>query len=120
MSNAAALNPSLFPEELLAQITDESRTLPEGLLQELLHFQKMFEKHNGLIAGGACADLLGVSKQRWYQIKKEFTFNSYKLQGVEWFGRDELEDFYKRNRKSGQTKGRTVKVLKSLMKEANK
>ncbi len=116
----AVLNPSLFPEELLAQITDESRALPEGLLKELLEFQEMFEKHNGLIAGGACADLLGVTKQRWYQIKKEFTFKSYKLQGVEWFGRDQLEEFYKKNRASGQTKGRTVKVLKSLMKEANK
>ena len=116
----AALNSELFPPELLAQITDESKTLPEGLVEELMAFQAAFEKHNGLIAGAACADLLCVSRQRWAKIKKEYTFASYKFQGVEWFGRDELEEFYSRNRKSGRSSHSGVKILKSLMKEANK
>ena len=111
---------SLFSEKVIDGLTDETKSMPKGLLQELKEFKDAWVKHNGLIAGGAAKDLLCVSTSRWNQIKDAYMFTSYEFQGIRWYGRDQLELFYKQNRKAGQAQHDGIQILKSMIAEANK
>lgn len=111
---------SLFRDDVIEGLTDNRKAIPKGLLQELKEFKAAWDENDGLLAGGGCADLLQVSKQRWNKIKDDYCFKCYEFQGIKWYSRSQLEFFYKQSRKAGSQNHDGMKILKSILADANK
>jgi len=106
--------------EFLAELEQNDNELPGELVQALNDFKTDFKEHNGLIPSGSVPALLGVSKQRWSQLNHKYGFWNAEYFEKTWYSRQELEDFYKVERKNGAAAHSVSKVLKSLLPTGDK
>lgn len=101
--------------EFLNELEQNENQLDGELVQALKGFKTDFQKHNGLIPSGSVPALLNVSKQRWSQLNQKYGFWSAEYFEKTWYSRQQLEDFYKVQRKNGRPAHDVAKVLKSLL-----
>lgn len=106
--------------EFLNDLEQNENELPGELVQALKDFKADFQEHNGLIPSGSVPALLGVSKQRWSQLNHKYGFWNAEYFEKTWYSRQELEDFYKVERKNGAAAHSVSKVLKSLLPTGDK
>ena len=101
--------------EFLKDLEQNENTVSRGLVQELREFKDDFKKHEGLLPNHTCPELLGVSRQRWDQLRKKYGFWNASYFDKTWYSRRQLEDFYKVQRKNGKPAHDVAKVLKSIL-----
>ena len=106
--------------EFLEQLEQNENTIPAELVQEFKDFRKDYDEHDGLLPSGSCPDLLGVSRQRWDQLRDKYGFWSATYFDKTWYSRRQLEDFYKVQRKQGAAAHSVSKVLKSILPAVSK
>ena len=97
----------------------EGEALPEDIVAELDALKADWEEHGGLIIGGAVPGILGVSKQRWAVIKKDYNFRMMVHFGKQWFSRKQLEEYYKRRmaKNGGASTHKAAQALKAAFSE---
>jgi len=98
---------------------------PEELRKDLAQFVELTKSENGLIPKSACPACFGVSRQRWDQMCKEYSFKSWMFFGKRFYSRIQLEEFSKidRNALRGNKSSKNhklVRMLKDTLSEANK
>ena len=101
--------------EFLKELEQNENTLPRGIVQELKDFKNDYSEHNGLLPNHTCPSLLGVSQQRWHQLREKYGFWNATYFGKTWYSRRQLEDFYKVRRKNGKPAHDVAKALKSIL-----
>ena len=101
--------------EFLNELEQNENELPNELVQALKNFKADFQEHNGLIPNASVPALLNVSRQRWDQLREKYGFWSAEYFDKTWFSRQQLEDFYKVQRKTGAPAHNVAKVLKTLL-----
>jgi hypothetical protein len=110
-----AVNDSSTTFDFLNELEDNGNVLPPELVQEVQDFKADYDKFNGLLPSGTVPDLLGVSRQRWDQLREKYGFWSKTYFDKTWYSRQEIEDFYKVSRKAGRPSHDVAKVLKSIL-----
>ena len=93
---------------------------PDGLANEIKAYTAAFKEHKGLIPSSVAPELLQVSKQRFFQLRKKYEFWSATFFGKQFYSRTQLEQFHKVNRKQGQPGHDVGKILKSMLQDASK
>ena len=96
--------------------------LSAEILQELKEYKEAFVEHDGLIPSAAAPELLGISKGRVWQLKKEYSWVVYEFFGKQFYSRRQLEDFSKLDRsgigRPKKGKPSLKKIVKALAKDA--
>jgi hypothetical protein len=103
------------PFGFLKDLPQRDEDLPLGIVEELKMYTADFKEHDGLLIGSACPALLGVTQQRFSQLKTEYNFWNKEYFGKTMYSRRQLEDFYKVRRKSGAAGHSVTKVIKATM-----
>lgn len=87
-------------------------------MAELKLFKADFEKHGGLLPKPTVPGLLGVSRQRFDQMCKDYTFWSAEYFESTWFSRKQIEEFHlKRIKKGGRPAQDRAAVIKAAFSE---
>ena len=98
---------------------DFFKDLPQGesTSEEVEAFKKDWTAAGGLIWSATMPHMLGVSKQRWHQMKQQgFAFKIYTHFGKEFIGYQQAIEFSKLHRPAG---GRdAAKAIKDMMADA--
>ena len=85
----------------------------ESLSEEVAAYQKDFNDCKGLIPEQAMPHMLGVSRQRWHQMKAEYDFQTYHHFGKNFLSYPIAVEFCKVQRPSGPQA--PAKALKAIM-----
>lgn len=98
---------------------------PEELRNDLQKFVALTKSENGLIPKSAAPALFDVSRQRWDQMCKEYSFKCWVFFGKKFYSRIQLEEFSKIDRNSlrgnkTSANNKLVRMLKDSLSEANK
>lgn len=102
----------------LAAFMDDSKSLPAEIVAEIEAMKTDWDSENGLILNAAVPGLLSMTRQNWYECRKNYGFVVYRHFEKDFFSRRELEKFYKLRRQDGvQGPGRVS--LKAMWQEAN-
>ena len=104
--------------EFLKDLPQRDSDWPDGLVNEIKSYTAAFKEHKGLIPQSAVPDLLQVSKQRFFQLRKKYEFWNAKYFGKQWYSRVQLQAFHKVNRKDGQPGHDVGKILKCILRDA--
>ena len=102
--------------EFLSDLPQAHDAMPEEVRSELDSFMADQKEHDGLIPSGTVPALLGVSQQRWSQLKNTYDFWSAEHFEKVWYSRRQIEDFYKVRRGRGRPASDVAGILKSLLK----
>lgn len=102
----------------LADFIDDTKSLPAEVLEEMEAMKVDWDSENGLILNAAVPGILQMSKQNWYECRKNYGFVIYRHFEKDFFSRRELEKFYKLRRQDG-VQGRGRVSLKEMWKEAS-
>jgi hypothetical protein len=103
------------PFGFLKDLPQRDEDLPLGIVEELKMYTADFKEHDGLLIGAACPDLLGVSQQRFSQLKKEYNFWNKDYFGKTMYSRRQLEDFYKVRRAQGKPGHNASAAIKAVL-----
>ena len=87
----------------------------ESLSEEVAAYQKDFNDCKGLIPEQAMPHMLGVSRQRWHQMKSDFGFKTYTHFGKNFLSYPIAVEFCKVQRPSGPQA--PAKALKAIMQD---
>ena len=60
--------------EFLKDLPQRDSDWPDGLVNEIKAYTAAFKEHKGLIPQSAVPELLQVSKQRFFQLRKKYEF----------------------------------------------
>lgn len=85
----------------------------ETLSEEVAAYTKDFNECKGLIPEQAMPHMLGVSRQRWYQMKEEYQFKTYEHFGKRFLSYPIAVEFCKARRPNGPNA--PAKALKAIM-----
>ena len=102
------------PFEFLKDLPQNEDDLDPGIVQELKEYTADFKEHDGLLIGAACPALLGVSQQRFSQLKDEYKFWNKVYFGKKMYSRRQLEDFYKVRRAQGKPGHSSAAAIKAV------
>jgi len=95
-----------MPEQIalpnMAEFMDDSKSLPAEIIDEVELMQADWQAQDGLILNTAVPGILRMSKQNWYDVRKNYGFVKYRHFEKDWFSRKELEAFYKLRRADGK------------------
>jgi len=90
----------------------------ESTREELAAFKKDWVSAGGLVWASTMPAMLGVSRQRWHQMKSEgFTFKIYRHFDKEFISFQQAVEFEKLHRPSGTRNA--AKAIKDMMVDAN-
>ena len=103
------------PFEFLKDLPQNEEDLPQSIREELSEYTAALKSENGLLPTAACPALLGVTRQRFYQLRDEYGFKQFKFFDKVFFSRQQLEDFYKVQRKSGAPGSDLAKAIKATL-----
>ena len=106
--------------EFLNELEQNENEVSGEVVQALKDFKADFKEHNGLIPSQSVPALLNMSRQRWDQLKQKYGFWSAEYFDKTWYSRQQLEDFYKVQRKKGRPSHNVAKVLKTLLPTGDK
>lgn len=111
-----------LPFDFFKDLPQKDDGLSAEILQELKEYKAAFVEHDGLIPSAAAPELLGISKGRVWQLKKEYSWVSYEFFGKTFYSRRQLEDFSKLDRsgigRPKKGKPSLKKIVKALAKDA--
>jgi hypothetical protein len=85
----------------------------ESVTEETLAYQKDFNEAKGLIPTAAMPHMLGVSKQRWHQLKNEYGFKVYTHFGKTFVSYQSAMEFSKLHRPVGPKNA--AKAIQAMM-----
>jgi hypothetical protein len=102
------------PFEFLKDLPQREEDMDPGIVEELKMYTADFKEHDGLLIGQACPALLGVSKQRFSQLKTEYKFWNKEYFGKTMYSRRQLEDFYKVRRAQGRPGHSSAAAIKAV------
>ena len=85
----------------------------EGLSEEVIAYHRDFNECKGLIPEDAMKHMLGVSRQRWHQMKSEYNFKTYRHFEKNFLSYPVAVEFCKVHRPNGPSK--PVAALKAIM-----
>ena len=113
MSEAKAID---FP--FLADLP-ETTDLDPSILAELKAYKDDFDTHGGLIIRSAAPGLLGVTRQRFYQLEKEYGFWSAEHFEKTWYSCNQLKEFAAKRVTPGAGRGghKKAAVIKAAFSE---
>lgn len=105
-SNSATIQYDLlgFPEKE-SSIADKD-------LEQIDDFAADTKTENGLLLSAVCPDLLGVSRQRFSQLAKQYNFRRFEYFDNTWYSRKEIESFSKVHRSGGRGRPSLVEIAK--------
>jgi phosphoribosyl-AMP cyclohydrolase len=83
-------------EITLDQFSDEAEAL--GLKEELSQWKAAFEAENGLVPVAAMEEILGVSRQRVWQLEKKYLWKKFTFFNKAFYSRRQMEEFKKLDR----------------------
>ena len=111
--------------EIFESLPKNENEWPEDLRKDLEQFVELTKSENGLIPKSAAPACFDVSRQRWDQMCKEYSFKSWMFFGKRFYSRIQLEEFSKidRNALRGNKSSKNhklVRMLKDTLSEANK
>ena len=85
----------------------------DTLSEEVIAYQRDFNECKGLIPEQAMHHMLGVSRQRWHQLKTKYGFKTYKHFGKTFLSYPVAVEFCKVQRPDGPSE--PTKALKAIM-----
>ena len=85
----------------------------DSLSDEVRAYREDFNECGGLIPSAAMRHMLGVSKQRWYQIKQEYGFVIYRHFEKDFVSYKVAMEFSKLHRPTGPANA--AKAIKAIM-----
>ena len=86
----------------------------ENLSEEVMAYHRDFNECKGLLPEAAMHHMLGVSKQRWHQLKGEYNFKTYKHFGKNFLSYPLAMEFCKLQRPN-QGPASPAKAIKAMM-----
>lgn len=86
----------------------------ENLSEEVMAYHQDFNDCKGLLPEAAMHHMLGVSKQRWHQLKTEYNFKTYKHFGKNFLSYPVAMEFCKL-RRPNQGPASPAKAIKAMM-----
>lgn len=86
----------------------------ENLSEEVQAYHRDFNECKGLLPEAAMHHMLGVSKQRWHQLKSEYNFKTYKHFGKNFLSYPLAMEFCKL-RRPNQGPASPSKAIKAMM-----
>jgi len=89
-----------MPELTLDHYADKS--VADRYAEDLALFKSAFNKEKGLVPQAAMQEILGVSRQRVWQLEKQYLWKKYKFFGKAWYSRIQMEDFTNTFRPNGR------------------
>lgn len=90
--------------EFLDTMEVDKKSLPKSTVDELKEFAEVSEQEGGLLPRASVHTLLGVSRQRWDQLEKEYGVKRFEMFDMLWHSRKEVEAYYVLNKKKGRPK----------------
>jgi len=87
-------------EFTLDQFADES--VPDRYAADLSLYKKAFKTENGLVPAAAMREILGVTRQRVWQLEKQNLWKTYKFFGEKFYSRTQMEAFTNQFRPNGR------------------
>ena len=87
-------------EITLDQFSDEAAAL--GLTEELYQWKATFKAEDGLVPVAAMEGILGVSRQRVWQLEKKYLWKKFTFFNKAFYSRKQMEEFTNRFRPKGR------------------
>ena len=87
-------------EITLDQFSDEAAAL--GLTEELSQWKATFKAEDGLVPVAAMEGILGVSRQRVWQLEKRYLWKKFTFFNRAFYSRKQMEEFTNRFRPKGR------------------
>jgi hypothetical protein len=75
----------------LDQFADDS--VPSRYAEDLARYKKAFKSEKGLVPAAAMREILGVSRQRVWQLEKQNLWKTYNFFGEKFYSRIQMEEF---------------------------
>ena len=84
----------------------------QEIVEDTKEFMRISKQRGGLIPLSTVATILGVSRQRVYQLVSEGVFGHWTFHGMKWVSQAEVVEFAKLDRRGGENQhGPSVKEL---------
>ena len=93
-------------EITLDQFSDEAKAL--GLEEEYDQWKAAFKAEDGLVPVAAMEEILGVSRQRVWQLEKKYLWKKFTFFNKAFYSRNQMEEFTNRFRPKGRPSLSTV------------
>ena len=90
----------------------------QSLSDEVVAYQKDFNDCKGLIPEQAMPHMLGVSRQRWYQMKADYKFKTYTHFGKNFLSYPIAVEFCKVKRPDGPSD--SAKALRAILQDLSR
>lgn len=84
----------------LDQFADES--VSTEYVAELKLWKRAFKAENGLVPAAAMQEILGLSRQRVWQLEKKHLWKKFNFFGKPWYSRTQMEAFTNTYRPTGR------------------
>ena len=75
----------------LDQFADEA--VPDRYAADLSLYKKAFKAENGLVPAAAMREILGVTRQRVWQLEKQNLWKTFNFFGEKFYSRTQMEEF---------------------------